>query len=230
MQKTSLLLGFIFFCFTLIAKPSVQKNKLDGIYTFKDNFCSASLLFKPTGEFYYEGGCEERSNIAKGNYKIDGNKITLLTMAAPIQYSITKENTNKSNKIQITLTDADGKPLPYTKILTLPYKMNNDTLNAMNYLETDSMGQLILNTSKISAISLDRYNPSKRFMHKDQVYHWENVSNFNSDKLTIKFNYPIFCLRYPEIGVTGSVPELQLANNETKLVDKQNNIYIKSEK
>lgn len=202
---------------------------LDGIYTFKDNFCSASILFKPNGEFYYEGGCEARSNIAKGNYKIDGKKITLITVAQPLQYSINKLNNKNGGAIQITLKDADGKLLRYTKVLILPNRIKSDTLKKISYLNTDSIGQLIINRSRISAISLDRYDVGGWLNNTDHVYQWEKVSNFNSTQLSIQFNYPIFCLRYPEIVVTGFVLELQTTNNATELTDNKNMIYKKSE-
>lgn len=230
MQKTSLLFSFILFYITLLAQPYVQESKLDGIYMFKDNFCSASLLFKPNGEFFYEGGCEERSNIAKGNYKIEDKKITLITINTPIQYSIQKENNITNRRISITLTDNEGTPLAYSKVLILPTKrLQNDTLKSIEYLQADSAGQVIVYTSKVSAISFDRYSHSSRFKYPENIYHWESVFDFKSDNLTIQFNYPIFCLRYPEIVVTGFVPELQLTNDKNVLIDKNNNIYQKAQ-
>ncbi len=220
---------FIFFCSKVAAQISLPDGKLNGIFTFKDNFCSASYLFKPSGDFFYEGGCEERSNIAKGTYKIEGEKIILITTAAPIEYSIKSGNNKNSNKINVSIIDVDGKPLLYTKIMTLPYKMSGDTLENIGSLLTDSVGHLIIDASKINSISLDRYDPSNRFNHKENVYHWKLVSSLGSDNLTIQFNYPLFCLRYPEIAVTSIKNQLQITNNKAELIDNQNNIYKKTE-
>ncbi len=230
MQSIKLTIVLAFFYFTSAAQNTKAIDKLDGVYISKDNFCSASILFKPNGEFYYEGGCEARSNIAKGNYKIDGKKITLVTMATPLQYSIIRLDTKKSSTIKIILKDNDGKLLRYTKVLTLPYEVNGDTLKKVTFLKTDSIGQLVIDRSKISAISFDRYDVGGWQGNTDHIYNWEPISNFNSTQVTVQFNYPIFCLRYPEIVVTSFTKELQPTGKKFQLVDSQNNLYNKSKK
>lgn len=229
MKKISLLFSLTFLYFSVIAQSPETERRLNGIYIFKNNFCSASYLFKPNGEFFYEGGCEERSNISKGNYKIDGKKIHLITTAEPIKYSIYKENSNKKIEVQITLKDSEGKVLPYITVFTLSNEIQNNSIKSINYLETNSIGQLVINSSKISAISLNRYNPNNILNNKENDYHWEDISNLNSDKLTIQFNYDIFCLRYPEIVVTNSLLDLNMISNKTKLIDSENNTYTKTE-
>lgn len=230
MRNIKLTIVLAFFYLVSAGQNTKAIDKLDGIYIFKDNFCSASYLFKPSGEFFYEGGCEARSNIAKGNYKIDSGKIILTTADVPLQYNITALDNKKGKNIQVTLKDVDGKILSYSKVLTLPLRIEGDTLTKIGFLKTDSLGQLTINPTKVSAISLDRYDVGGWLNRTYEVYHWEALSNFNSTQLSIQFNYPIFCLRYPEIVVTSFTKELQITGNEFQLVDNKNNVYLKSQK
>ena len=225
-----------FYSLTLKVISSEEATKLlspvvlNGVYMYKDDHCSSSFLFKPNGEFYYESGCEERSNIAKGQYQVNRKIITLHTTAVPLQYNFYKESNQLSKEITLTITDNEGKPLPFFNVFTLPYKIYGDTLENIVHQQTNINGQIIIDTSSISSISFSRTDPKKIFMNKDNVYNWEPISNFNADKITVRFNYSIFCLRYPEIGVTDFVPELVLTNNETELIDNKFNFYKKSQK
>lgn len=176
---------------------------LNGHYSSKSDHCSGNYLFKPDGKFYYEGGCEERSNIAKGIYEINGKNVRLLQDEAPLKYTVTKGPLTSNGKIGMVVVDQDGARLPLFNVFALRTPVYGDTLLQITRLQTDEKGELNIDSSGYAFISFDRFNPNR--ITKDNIFRWVPLSELASGATMVRFNYPAFCLQYPEI-VTGYVP------------------------
>ena len=224
-----LLLLFVVFSLlqphTAFAQREHVKTQINGRYVSKKGMCSSSFLFLPGGLFYYEGGCEDRSFILKGGYKVLKDTINFFPDPEPIRYSIKSNPKTNDAKLSISVLDNEGQALPFFNVFVLTYPIYGDTLNYIQSLETNSKGILIVNTSNFSAISFDRYNPKR--INKDSRFKWEALSSVSGSIQTVQFNYPEFCLSYTDIQVAGGFTPLLIKDGEDALVDDQNNIFKK---
>jgi len=222
-------------CLILICMNTYRANgqKIDGStvlngeYTVKGGLCSASFLFKPDKVFYYEGGCEARSSIGKGHYELTNGKLTLLYDSSSLQYSIKTERPSTGGNITLALFDVDGKPLRFFKVFALPVKVYGDTVANIRVLQTDSTGLLVIGTSPAGLISFDRFSPDR--LSKEYRFRWEPVSDLPGSRINVQFNYPVFCLRYPEINTAVGYKDFKRVMPDDVLIDGQNNIYVKKQ-
>jgi hypothetical protein len=146
--------------------------------------------------------------------------------SSELRYTVKNTSTAVGQVIKkYTLIDVDGKPLASFKVFTLSPAVNSDTSRYIQQLQTDSSGVLLLDTSQIACISFDRFNANR--LSKDNHFKWEQLSAIAGNTITIQFNYPGFCLQYPDIQVAGSLPGLKRKTGEDELIDGTGNLYIK---
>lgn len=203
------------------------QSNVKGTYTTKTENCSASFLFLPGGLFYYEGGCEDRSAILKGAYKITKDSVLLIADPSPLRYSIESEGAVANNERTFRVIDVEGQPLPYLKLFALPPSINKDTLSNLLVLITDSDGMLTLDTEQIADVSFDRHNTMR--IDENNQYNWISLAKIKGSKSIVQFNYHRFCLKYPQINVGANLSNLKRVIPNETLIDSRQNIFIKQE-
>lgn len=171
---------------------------LEGTYSFKDDFCGASFIFSRAGEFYYTGGCEDRSSIAKGRYTINGNSIQLQADTNGINYSVKQVDAIEEGKLKLRLTDMEDKPLANFSVFILPAGISRDTIKNMRKFRTDQQGELQIDAVNGGSISFTQVNPGR--ISPGAKLKWEPMSLFSGKSRLLQFNFPASCLRYPEIN------------------------------
>jgi hypothetical protein len=215
-------------CFILIVfLPGLAfcQSPVKGIYTAKNNFCSASFLFLPGGLFYYEGGCEDRSSILKGAYKTSEDSVQLFADPSPLRYNIESAGAITRSERTLTIVDVEGVPLSYFKIVGLRSSVKRDTLENMQVLTTDSNGVVKIDTREIAFVSFERFSTLR--VNKDNRYAWRSLASLAGNDITVQFNYHRFCLKYPEIKVAGALSNLKRNRTDDTLADNQQNIYAR---
>lgn len=216
---TLFIVGLFFF------SDGFSQTDVKGIYATKTDLCSASFLFLPGGLFYFEGGCEDRSSILKGAYKITKDSVQLIVDPSPLRYSIKSTGAIVDNERTLTVKDVEGQPLAYFKVFALPASIITDTLKNMKVLITDINGVLKLNTNQIADISFDRFSTLR--IDESNRYTWVQLSKMKGSNHIVQFNYPRFCLKYPQINVGANLSNLKRQVANDALMDDKQNIYTK---
>lgn len=166
-------------------------------------FCSQTIILDSTGIFFNESGCEDRSNISFGIYKIaKNNKISLQYLPfdslRPIN-KIVEEQKAEENDSMITITFYDRymEPLEVNVGIRL-----GDTSNQVKENWTDERGQIEINRFAFKYISLAQFLA---------IYGETNAIAIGNRSLKVYLNLPRLFLDYPELKVDERQPySLQL--------------------
>lgn len=121
-------------------------------------FCSQTIILDSTGLFFQESGCESRSSISFGKYKLGkNNKISFeylpFDSINPVAKIISEESVSETDSIiTITFYDRYNRPLGGNFGIRL-----GDTSNQVHEMWTDDIGQIHVNHFHFKYVSLVQF-------------------------------------------------------------------------
>lgn len=154
-------------------------------------FCSQTIILDSTGLFFNESGCEGRSNISFGKYKLGkDNKISFQYLPfdsiKPIAKIIQEEKAEENDSlVTITFYDRYNHPLGFNFGIRL-----GDTNNQVHEMWTDETGQLKVNRFLFRYVSLVQFLT---------MYRETDGIPIGQKSLKVYFNLPEQFLMYPEL-------------------------------
>lgn len=159
-------------------------------------FCSQTMILDSCGVFFYESGCEGRSDISYGRYSINsGNILSFQYLSfdsmSPVRKVIQSQNATLGDS-SITLTFYDR----YNQVLGSTFAiLIGDTANKVHEFWTDSKGQIELNSNTFKFVSL---------VQLTNIYGDTIKIEIGNSSAEIFLNLPRVFLIYPELTVSQS--------------------------
>lgn len=197
---------------------------LNGWYSCQDNIhCNSNFRFLPDGIYYQEAGCEDRSSISYGQYKITGSEISLQTALDDIpHFSITEKDTVAGSWIRIV--DNVGQPIKSFQLMALNGPAL-DTLRDSQFPEMDSSGYYSIPSGDSVFFSFVRKN--KDIEVAPALKAWYQLKQTANKIFTLQFNYPAFALATPYISNAAHYPFHYKILSESKFKDAGGRVFIK---
>jgi len=188
-MKLIVISSFIFLtAFTHFAVAQVKRTKH---FSSQDGLCSRSFILDSTGYFFKEWGCEGKSRISFGRYKIDDKKNISLQFLPfdsilPINKIVEGKRLEGLDSIlTIALYDRYKKPVSLNFGVRLA-----DTSNQVHEMWTDESGQIEVNRFVFKELALVQFLA---------IYGEANGIVIKNNSLDIYLNLPGLFLQYPEL-------------------------------
>jgi hypothetical protein len=176
------------------------------IYSSRDGFCFNALFLNSDSTFVKEGGCEGRSNISLGQWKIVNDSIELqfkplLNPVCNIQLSPYSDNNLKTT---FFISDKSNNPVEHFVILPLHngekytytsnarIVLNSSNKEVMMY-ETDEDGKVIIDLTKCDSLEFPQLT-----LLTGKKYRFSSKKLPDSVKITM--NIHAFGFLYPEVS------------------------------
>lgn len=106
---------FILLAFSTTFNPVSAQLAKQTAFTAKSGFCSTTFILDSLGYFFREGGCEGRSSISYGKYKIHKDSVLFYFESFEKLPAILKKNNSKGSSdtiCTITFLTRNGAPVP----------------------------------------------------------------------------------------------------------------------
>jgi hypothetical protein len=147
---------------TLTASNGKYKKVKSKLYNYcEQGFCSTSTHLNSDSTFLWESGCEGKTTISIGFWKILGDSIEFISTKKNelnLIYHVQTTNSKPKRKTTIYLFDKTGKPLESLSIIPLKknenyletdhrYKIMDQDSNEIEQFFTDKFGKVIVNFS-----------------------------------------------------------------------------------
>jgi hypothetical protein len=135
-----------FFLLTSFSYSALGQLKHTKYYSSRNGFCSQSIILDSNGYFFHEWGCEGRSNISFGKYKLGRNNIINFHFfpfdsITPIKEVVQLKSVGgKDSIVTITFYDRFGQTLNTNFGIRVA-----DTSNTIHEVWTDEEGQIQVN-------------------------------------------------------------------------------------
>ena len=170
---------------------AVGQLKATRHYSFQDGLCSKSVILDSAGYFFHEWGCEGRSNISFGKYRMGRDNIINFRFLpfdsiAPIK-KVTQVTSKESSDSIVTFSfyDRFGEPLNTNFGIRVA-----DTSNKVHEMWTDEKGQIQLNRFIYKNITLIQFL---------SIYGEAAGITLENKSLNVYLNLPKVFLDYPEL-------------------------------
>ncbi len=197
------------------AKAQLKNSKV--FQKWAGGLCDETIILDSTGYFFKERGCEGRSIISFGKYRVSkSNVVTFYSLPIdslqPIR-DIKRSGTSEDSTITITLYDRYDKPLTYAIYLEAIHKSGRH-----DDVSTDEKGSLVLN----------------RTLYKDLLVvpliliYGEQPSLVVGEEsnIEVRFSLPRLFLAYSEIKIEKSdKPQMLLKQDGLYKRDGKTKIY-----
>ena len=150
--------SIIFLLATFFQSVSAQVGRTMHFSSRNGMFCSQTMILDSTGLFFKESGCESRSSISFGKFKLGkDNKISFqylpLDSIHPVA-KIAEEETVKESDSLITITFYDR----YNSPLDINFGIRlGDTCNKVHEMWTNEIGQIQVNRFLFRYVSLVQF-------------------------------------------------------------------------
>jgi hypothetical protein len=197
-------------------------------YYEKNGFCSFSMKLFADSTYFYETGCEGRSNVNFGKWEILSDTIHLTPIdtvnfnkSISITYDRPKE---KDSNLVIRVIDMYNRPIGDFDLIVVPKEIDSKWINMpgrftlkqegetdifLESIKTDDNGYVSVNCNPKSVIKL--IDVLQMFNINEIDY-----SEFNGENITIKLNVMKEMFRYPELKWL-QLPNNKLVNNLKEL-------------
>ncbi|MGZ3853209.1 MAG: hypothetical protein ACXVBX_10500, partial [Flavisolibacter sp.] len=181
-----LLLTIFFFCKGSSQTPTVYKR-----YTLPGKFPSGvqTLTLSSDGIFYYSVSVESRAFVAKGNWKIKGDRMFLTTWSRQNSYPRLKIDFVKQSdtgKVLLSAKDAFQQPFRNLGVALIRKGSNGDF---PNYTYLDSTGKLTIDKNEYSTFYLlYQYGDSEAKEFDSTVQYYSFGPEVHQIKLYVDFD------------------------------------------
>jgi len=170
---------------TLTASNGIYKKVKSKLYSYSDQgFCSTSTHLNSDSTFLWESGCEEKTTISIGFWKIIGDSLELISTKRNelnLIYHVKNSNIKPKRKTTIYLFDKTGKPLESLSII--PLKKNED------YFETDYRNKIMdQDSNEIEQFYTDKYGKVKVDFSSNPFFEIHEINNIINGHYRISTN------------------------------------------
>jgi len=157
-------------------------------FTSRNRLCSSTILLDSLGNFYKEGGCEGRSYISFGTYKLQGNRVDFTFQrfdSLPPIFQIKESTFSNDSIITVTFLTKQGNPL-------LSCHFSVDAIETSGkFFQTiglNDKGQVKVNIKKYKELRLD---------YLEHIYNKKIRLPINNKDISIILSLPQLFFNYP---------------------------------
>jgi hypothetical protein len=192
MLKTRMRLLITFQLLSLLAGAQLPKTTH---FISRNGLCVSSILLDSVGNFYREQGCEAKSRVSVGAYKIEGDKINFTFHrfdSLPPIFSITEDFSSSDSMIVVTFLTRQGN-----KLMSGVFSVDAiDTSGKfLQTLKLNGSGQLNINFRKFKELKLN---------YLENMYGTRVRVQLSNKNITVTLNQPALFFNYfrprPEQG------------------------------
>ncbi|MDB5200655.1 MAG: hypothetical protein JWQ27_64 [Ferruginibacter sp.] len=184
-MKPKLYLILVFQSISLLIWGQLPNTKL---FYSTDGFCSTSILMDSLGNAYRESGCEGRSSIALGTYRLKNDIVDFqfqnFDSESPI-FEIQQKTPLMDSLITITILSRQGNPIPNTYFTVDAIDSSGRHFKT---IKLNDAGQLQVNFKIYKELRLD---------YLEKIYGRKVRMPVSNSDVTVILNLPKFFFYYP---------------------------------
>jgi hypothetical protein len=179
-----------FMLFTAFSHGAHGQLKHTKYFSSQNGFCSQTIILDSSGYFFKEWGCEGRSNISFGRYKVKRDNGLIFQFLpfdslVPVGEVVRAKTADDDSLVTITFYDRYREPLRSNFGVRVA-----DTGNTVHEMWTDEAGQIQVNRFLFRNVVLNQFLT---------IYGEIGGIDIGKESLFVYLNLPRLFLEYPEL-------------------------------